>query len=516
MRDTDPAKVKPLFYELARKWDGKDRYYLCALGICAGTDKNRRDALLADFDKQIGPWDSKTGGLLWELRPPMALTMMEKRLAEPTLTAREQQQIVETVANVDDPAAGKVLLAHFASLPEPAKAEVAVQLKANLGNKWLSLRKSKELQGTVKSLLDAPATRIVGVELASAADDQDLIPALKDYAVSATESPAVRLAAAKALLHFKQDAEATATFIQLAGQDMNGPANLANDSVLALGGINSPKATDFLHDAAKDSKKYPLPLRQAAVASLAGTSTGTVWLMEAYSKKQLAADLTADLSRLLYNTPFKDSRKKATALFPPPPPLDPKSLPSIQALVAKKGSIERGQKLIAASLKSEVQCLKCHTINGVGGQVGPDLSTIGSKASRENLLESILYPSRAIADQYQQYAVETKNGIVINAIVTEESPRYLVLRDVNAKEYKVNLGDIDSKKKVPTSLMPELIRYLSEQDLVDIVDYLYSLKNAPIGAVYAPRDLESGRYFASRSRLPGGTWDLIDQVFVRE
>ena len=66
--------------------------------------------------------------------------------------------------------------------------------------------------------------------------------------------------------------------------------------------------------------------------------------------------------------------------------------------------------MLDASLTSEAQCLKCHTVRGIGGQVGPDLSMIGKKASRENLFESILLPSKAIADQYVQWQIEHDNA----------------------------------------------------------------------------------------------------------
>ena len=42
------------------------------------------------------------------------------------------------------------------------------------------------------------------------------------------------------------------------------------------------------------------------------------------------------------------------------------------------------------SLKGDTQCLKCHTVRGQGGSIGPDLSMIGKKASRENLYDSLL------------------------------------------------------------------------------------------------------------------------------
>ena len=42
-------------------------------------------------------------------------------------------------------------------------------------------------------------------------------------------------------------------------------------------------------------------------------------------------------------------------------------------------------------------CAKCHTVNGRGGRIGPDLSTIGRSLSREKLIDSILEPSKEIA-----------------------------------------------------------------------------------------------------------------------
>src|SRR5262249_6482689 len=199
------------------------------------------------------------------------------------------------------------------------------------------------------------------------------------------------------------------------------PADLRVEVALALGKhAANPAVFDQLQEVAA-VRATPLAVRQAAAAALIGPREGSTWLMEVHEQKFLPDDLTPDLARLLRGSPFIDIRKKAFAAFPPPPPLDPKSLPSIQALLARKGNAERGKQLIAASIKSDAQCLKCHTIHGVGGQAGPDLSTIGSKASRENLLESILYPSRAIADQYQQYLVETKTGISVNGIIIEET-----------------------------------------------------------------------------------------------
>jgi putative heme-binding domain-containing protein len=190
-----------------------------------------------------------------------------------------------------------------------------------------------------------------------------------------------------------------------------------------------------------------------------------------------------DLARLLRNSPFPDVKKKAEALLPPPPKLDPNKLPSIPALLTRKGNLNRGKAILDATLKNDAACLKCHTVNGVGDAIGPDLSAIGSKVSRENLLESILYPSKAISDQFQTWVVETKNGQVFTGVITGEAGNFLMLRDAAYKEHKISKADVESRTKSEKSLMPDdLIRHLPENDLIDLVEYLYTLKGTTIGS----------------------------------
>jgi putative heme-binding domain-containing protein len=145
--------------------------------------------------------------------------------------------------------------------------------------------------------------------------------------------------------------------------------------------------------------------------------------------------------------------------------------------VTRRGDPARGKQLLAASLKNDMQCLKCHTVQGVGGQIGPDLSVIGKKASKENLFESILYPSKAVADQYLTWQIETKKGLSLSGLLVEETPTTLTLRDGNGKDTKIDKKDMESREKSPKSIMPDdLLAYMTEDDLVDIVAYLFELK----------------------------------------
>jgi putative heme-binding domain-containing protein len=131
---------------------------------------------------------------------------------------------------------------------------------------------------------------------------------------------------------------------------------------------------------------------------------------------------------------------------------------------------------MAKSLTGEAQCLKCHTVRGVGGQIGPDLSLIGKKGSRENLFESILYPSKAIADQYVSWQVETDDGQTITGLLVRETETTLTLRDANGKDYTLPAKGT-SRRKSLQSIMPEgLVATLTEDELVDLVEYLLTLQ----------------------------------------
>ena len=147
-------------------------------------------------------------------------------------------------------------------------------------------------------------------------------------------------------------------------------------------------------------------------------------------------------------------------------------------LATRKGDAGRGKQLLAASVKGELQCLKCHTVRGVGGQVGPDLSMIGKKASRENLFESILYPSKAIADQYVNWNIETKKGLTITGLHRRGDARpSSCCATPTARTRGSTRRTSRARTKSPKSLMPEdIVVYMSEDELIDLVEYLLTLK----------------------------------------
>jgi putative heme-binding domain-containing protein len=110
---------------------------------------------------------------------------------------------------------------------------------------------------------------------------------------------------------------------------------------------------------------------------------------------------------------------------------------------------------------------------------------IGKKASRDNLFESILYPSKAIADQYVTWNIETKQGVTVSGLLIEETKDHVLLRDANGKDTKIPIKEIDTRTKSLVSIMPaDLLAYMTEDELVDVVEYLMTLKTPMLALDY--------------------------------
>ncbi len=96
------------------------------------------------------------------------------------------------------------------------------------------------------------------------------------------------------------------------------------------------------------------------------------------------------------------------------------------------GDREAGRRIFVN--KSEVSCLRCHKAAGEGtGEVGPELTGIGSKQSREYLLESIVFPNKQIAKGFETVDVVLDSGQVRSGIVKGETDKVLRLMDADGK-----------------------------------------------------------------------------------
>ncbi|MDG3004794.1 c-type cytochrome [Paludisphaera mucosa] len=125
-----------------------------------------------------------------------------------------------------------------------------------------------------------------------------------------------------------------------------------------------------------------------------------------------------------------------------------------------------------AFFSKEALCSQCHVVRGKGGQVGPDLTTIGRKGV-EHLYRSIAVPTESITPDFVTYTVSLKDGRVAAGVVRAEGPDAIRVVDAEAKSATFPRAEIEEFRPGTTSIMPVgLVPVLGEARLRDIVAYL--------------------------------------------
>jgi len=151
------------------------------------------------------------------------------------------------------------------------------------------------------------------------------------------------------------------------------------------------------------------------------------------------------------------------------------------AILEVTGQAVHGKKLFFES--ATVACRNCHQIRGKGRKLGPDLSGIGKKYSRVEILESIVEPSKKIDPKFAQYIVETTKGLVLSGLLISRDEKQVVLADVEAKQKRIPTSEVEFMAPQRKSLMPELLlRDMSLQQVADLLAYLSLLKDDDVAA----------------------------------
>ena len=142
------------------------------------------------------------------------------------------------------------------------------------------------------------------------------------------------------------------------------------------------------------------------------------------------------------------------------------------------GDARKGEKLFfdkTAALGGI--CTTCHAVKGAGGQIGPDLSTVGANYKRADLIVSILEPSKTIALGFDQVMLETNSGEAVMGSLRGETGDSFTIVDATGKSNAVKKSDVKKKTDLHVSLMPPgLTQGLKPEDFADLLAYLESLK----------------------------------------
>jgi len=140
-------------------------------------------------------------------------------------------------------------------------------------------------------------------------------------------------------------------------------------------------------------------------------------------------------------------------------------------LLGRKGDAARGKVMFGAV------CVACHRAGEAGVDFGPDLSHIGTKWKRAEMMEQLLTPSKVIEPQWLSTTLEMKDGESKSGFVATRTDGEITLRMAGGVVEKIPTGQIAKTSVARLSIMPEgLLQSLTAQEAADLLEYLDSLK----------------------------------------
>ncbi len=227
------------------------------------------------------------------------------------------------------------------------------------------------------------------------------------------------------------------------------PGNEAGAAILAGWAAYSPQA------------------RVKAIAAMVNQTSRIPLLLDAIEKGGVDAAMveTGMRNRLMED---KDPAVAARAfkLFQHAASDRDKVVAQFRGVATLQGDTLRGRKVF------EEHCAKCHTARRGGGRAGPDLSGVNNK-TREELLEAILNPSRAIEPRFVNYIVTTSEGLIHDGVLAAETPAAITLRGGDVEDVTILRANIREVRTSRISLMPEdFEKSLSRQALADVIVFL--------------------------------------------
>lgn len=256
---------------------------------------------------------------------------------------------------------------------------------------------------------------------------------------------------------------------KLDGADVKAASHTAD----ALGNTAEQQTIGLLLPVATDQKREPA-LRKACIRALARTSEGATALLGLAKKGTLAEDLKFTASAELNAVRWTNIKDEAARVLPLPMARDAKPMPSTVELLKMNPDAANGEKVF---YRQQPGCFACHSVHGKGGQVGPDLSEIGTKLAKEAIVEAVLEPSAGISVGYETYSVDLKSGDEAYGLLVSDSADEIAIKDAKGIVTHYKKSEVANRRKLKVSLMPTgLQQGMSAQEFADLIAFLSGLK----------------------------------------
>lgn len=333
--------------------------------------------------------------------------------------------------------------------------------------------------------------RLAALRLAGAWKAASLAPAIADLATNAATSDAIRQAALEAL-QLIGGAPAEGVAAKLLASDN---PRLRSYGVAAQAGIDPTKAAteaaQILSAPTTTSDNVDLLL-----GAFLPRQAGSEKLAAAIAPVKIPADTAKLVLRQMYlaghsDPALVDVLSKAAGISTDPPSLTPEDLKKLSAEVLAKGSAERGEQIFR---RGDLGCMKCHAVSGAGGDVGPDLSAVGSTSPTDYIITSILNPDLSIKEVFLTKSFSTNDGLIHQGIVVDRDDKRIIIKDGSGLKTTIATADVEEEIE-GRSLMPKgLAGFLTHQEFLDLVRYVGELGKPGEYAVRTQPTVQRWRY----------------------
>jgi putative membrane-bound dehydrogenase-like protein len=306
-------------------------------------------------------------------------------------------------------------------------------------------------------------------------DDPALKPALFDKLL-ASKDPTLRLEAIRTLQ--RSPLKEAATLLSEVTTNDTADTQLRAEAVAGLAAVRAQEGPRLALLKALQSSEVVLVIE--ALRALRGYDRADSPLRDALSAvaQQLppgeaiastAGEIAQELARLLPEDEWSPRVRRARETRPA-------SVDLWTAQVMEGGDAEAGRRVFFHPLGAG--CWKCHTVDGRGGAIGPDLSMIARTMSREKLAQSILEPAKEIAPQFTAWTFVMSSGQVHQGMIlgdTRDGKQRIGLAD--GRQVELNTAEIDEREPSPLSIMPaNSIEQLTVSEFRHLLAFLESLK----------------------------------------
>ena len=250
--------------------------------------------------------------------------------------------------------------------------------------------------------------------------------------------------------------------------DDDQPAEVRLEALKVWFRQDMPTTLDWLSD---ELLALPPSLRSQAIQLLVSSASSTAWLFDKIETGKLRPSLIdPQIGQRLTTSKDPEIAARAKVLFTVTKDRE-ETIARYQNASAFTGGLHladasQGKKVFAQA------CIACHRIDGVGVNVGPDISDTRDKTP-ESILTSILNPNAAIDAAFLQYSAVTADGRIVDGLLIDDRTEGVTLRKQGGESIFIARSELEGLRASGTSFMPDgFERLINESDMANLLAYL--------------------------------------------